>query len=116
VGPRSFKPLELREPELLVGPGKAVRGDACQIAGELGDFDIAYLDPPYNQHRYFTNYHIWETLVAWMLLSTMESHANGLTQETLRRKVSSTSDVRWHQHFVLHRICALAHSHAFLQR
>jgi adenine-specific DNA-methyltransferase len=63
--PRSFKPLELREPELLVGPGKAVRGDACQIAGELGDFDIAYLDPPYNQHRYFTNYHIWETLVAW---------------------------------------------------
>ena len=26
---------------------------------------MAYLDPPYNQHRYFTNYHIWETLVAW---------------------------------------------------
>ncbi|HEU5478672.1 MAG TPA: hypothetical protein VFU90_02515, partial [Candidatus Tumulicola sp.] len=20
---------------------------------------------PYNQHRYFTNYHVWETLVAW---------------------------------------------------
>ena len=31
----------------------------------LGEFDLAYLDPPYNQHRYFTNYHIWETLVAW---------------------------------------------------
>src|SRR5262249_17434841 len=28
-------------------------------------FDLAYLDPPYNQHRYFTNYHVWETLVAW---------------------------------------------------
>ena len=26
---------------------------------------MAYLDPPYNQHRYFTNYHVWETLVAW---------------------------------------------------
>jgi adenine-specific DNA-methyltransferase len=26
---------------------------------------LAYLDPPYNQHRYFTNYHVWETLVAW---------------------------------------------------
>ena len=24
-----------------------------------------YLDPPYNQHRYFTNYHVWETLVRW---------------------------------------------------
>ena len=21
--------------------------------------------PPYNQHRYFTNYHVWETLVRW---------------------------------------------------
>ncbi len=28
-------------------------------------FDLAYLDPPYNQHRYEANYHIWETLVAW---------------------------------------------------
>jgi adenine-specific DNA-methyltransferase len=24
-----------------------------------------YLDPPYNQHRYYTNYHVWETLVRW---------------------------------------------------
>ena len=31
----------------------------------LGHVDLAYLDPPYNQHRYFTNYHVWETLVAW---------------------------------------------------
>jgi adenine-specific DNA-methyltransferase len=63
--PRSFRPLELRAPELLAGPGHAVRGDACDVANELGVFDFAYLDPPYNQHRYFTNYHIWETLVAW---------------------------------------------------
>ncbi len=35
------------------------------MAGALGSFDVAYLDPPYNQHRYFTNYHVWETLVAW---------------------------------------------------
>ncbi len=63
--PRSFRPLELRAPELLAGRGTAVRGDACELAGRLGRFDFAYLDPPYNQHRYFTNYHIWETLVAW---------------------------------------------------
>ena len=31
----------------------------------LGPVDFAYLDPPYNQHRYFTNYHVWETLVRW---------------------------------------------------
>ncbi len=62
---RSARPLELRRPELLAGPGVALRGDACELAGRLGHFDLAYLDPPYNQHRYYTNYHVWETLVAW---------------------------------------------------
>jgi adenine-specific DNA-methyltransferase len=63
--PRSYNPLELRVPELLAGPGRAVRGDAVALAPLIGHFDLAYLDPPYNQHRYFTNYHVWETLVAW---------------------------------------------------
>ncbi len=65
---RSFNPLELRVPELLAGSGHAIHGDAVELAAsssELGHFDLAYLDPPYNQHRYFTNYHVWETLVAW---------------------------------------------------
>lgn len=62
---RSFNKLELREPELLHGPGRTIRADATSIASTLGSFDLAYLDPPYNQHRYFTNYHIYETLVAW---------------------------------------------------
>ncbi|MHB8681688.1 MAG: DNA adenine methylase [Acidimicrobiales bacterium] len=62
---RSYRPLQLRMPELLPGPGRAVRGDACSLVGQLGEFDIAYLDPPYNQHRYDANYHVWETIVAW---------------------------------------------------
>jgi adenine-specific DNA-methyltransferase len=63
--PRSFNELELRRPELIPGSGKAIQGDAVELAPNLGAFDLAYLDPPYNQHRYFANYHIWETLVAW---------------------------------------------------
>jgi adenine-specific DNA-methyltransferase len=63
--PRSFRSLELRVPDLLAGEGRAVRADAVEVAAALGPFDLAYLDPPYNQHRYFTNYHVWETLVAW---------------------------------------------------
>jgi adenine-specific DNA-methyltransferase len=62
---RSHKPLELRVPALVAGLGDALHGDACELVRGLGAFDVAYLDPPYNQHRYFTNYHIWETLVAW---------------------------------------------------
>jgi adenine-specific DNA-methyltransferase len=62
---RSFRPLELRVPELIPGAGHALKGDACDLAAVLGEFDLAYLDPPYNHHRYDSNYHIWETLVAW---------------------------------------------------
>ncbi|MGI9157217.1 MAG: DNA adenine methylase [Marmoricola sp.] len=61
--PRSSRPLILVAPELLAGPGRAVLGDATTLVDELPAVDLAYLDPPYNQHRYFTNYHVWETLV-----------------------------------------------------
>ena len=63
--PRAHNRLQLQPPALLPGAGRAVHGDALTVAGALGSFDVAYLDPPYNQHRYFTNYHVWETLVAW---------------------------------------------------
>jgi len=63
--PRSYLPLTLRVPELLPGAGVARHGDALAVAPTLPPSDLAYLDPPYNQHRYFTNYHVWETLVAW---------------------------------------------------
>ena len=55
----------MRVPDLLDGRGRAIRADAVGVTSTLGEFDLAYLDPPYNQHRYFTNYHIWETLVRW---------------------------------------------------
>jgi adenine-specific DNA-methyltransferase len=63
--PRAEKRMELRVPDLLDGDGAAIRGDALLVTGNLPPVDLAYLDPPYNQHRYFTNYHIWETLVRW---------------------------------------------------
>jgi adenine-specific DNA-methyltransferase len=63
--PRSFLPLSLRVPELLAGPGRSIRADAREAVASIGPVDFAYLDPPYNQHRYFTNYHVWETLIRW---------------------------------------------------
>ena len=64
---RSAQPLVLRVPELIGGPGRAVKGDACALvaSGRLDHVDLAYIDPPYNQHRYDANYHVWETIVAW---------------------------------------------------
>lgn len=63
--PRASNDLELRIPELIPGGGSTVGGDVMQTIDLLPHVDLMYVDPPYNQHRYFTNYHIWETLVRW---------------------------------------------------
>ncbi len=63
--PRSHQDLRLRRPDLLPGTGATVLGDAMTTVDTIAQVDLAYVDPPYNQHRYFANYHIWETLVRW---------------------------------------------------
>jgi len=58
---RAHQPLRLRLPDVLDGEGSA----SCMDAGEAAsryEADVAYLDPPYNQHSYLGNYHVWETL------------------------------------------------------
>lgn len=66
--PRSKNALELRVPAVLPkathGKGAASGLDALEAARVL-DADVAYIDPPYNQHSYIGNYHIWESLVRW---------------------------------------------------
>lgn len=62
---RAFLPLTMRVPALLPKPEgyfKAHCLDALDAAATI-ECDVAYLDPPYNQHSYRGNYHIWETLV-----------------------------------------------------
>ena len=65
--PRALKPLALRVPAVLpraaAGPGRALQLDASAAASI--EADVAYIDPPYNQHSYLGNYHVWETLVRW---------------------------------------------------
>lgn len=63
--PRARAELDLRAPDLIVGRGRTVRGDVMETVDLLPRVDLAYVDPPYNQHRYFANYHVWETLVRW---------------------------------------------------
>jgi len=62
---RSSNGITLQDPGLIRGSGRAILGDALHVVAEIEAVDLAYLDPPYNQHRYFANYHIWETLVRW---------------------------------------------------
>jgi adenine-specific DNA-methyltransferase len=66
--PRALNALELRLPALLprpaAGPSEA-RCEEAELAAAAVACDAAYLDPPYNQHSYLGNYHVWETLVRW---------------------------------------------------
>lgn len=63
--PRASHALELRLPDLLQGAGTAIRQDATTFVegGGTSDVDLTYVDPPYNQHSYFGNYHVWESLM-----------------------------------------------------
>lgn len=64
---RAHSDLNMRLPDLLPtaspGPGQAFHLEAKEAA-KL-EADVAYLDPPYNQHSYLSNYHVWESLVQW---------------------------------------------------
>jgi adenine-specific DNA-methyltransferase len=41
-----------------------LREDASEMARHL-ECDIAYIDPPYNQHQYGSNYHLLNTIALW---------------------------------------------------
>ena len=65
---RSFNDLELRVPDVLsrvaAGKGGATQLDAVDAAKQLSA-DLVYIDPPYNQHPYASNYHVLNSLVLW---------------------------------------------------
>jgi adenine-specific DNA-methyltransferase len=65
---RAHNDIELRVPDVLPrakhGKGQATCLDAIEAA-KLLEADVAYIDPPYNQHSYIGNYHAWESLVRW---------------------------------------------------
>jgi adenine-specific DNA-methyltransferase len=65
--PRALRPLELRLPVLHPRPAAGACHASCADAEDAASLeaDLAYLDPPYNQHSYLRNYHVWETLVRW---------------------------------------------------
>jgi adenine-specific DNA-methyltransferase len=65
---RSNNDLQMRVPDLVKasphGKSLAFRADAKDAVAKM-NVDLMYLDPPYNQHSYLGNYHIWESLVLW---------------------------------------------------
>lgn len=68
---RILSNIELRLPVFCDNgqDNRSYRMDAQLLAAELrktgSPLDIAYLDPPYNQHPYGSNYHVLNTVALW---------------------------------------------------
>jgi len=68
---RILSEISLRPPVLYDNglPNSAFGMDAQTLADTLKangeEIDIAYLDPPYNQHPYGSNYHVLNTIALW---------------------------------------------------
>ena len=75
--------IELEMPCLTHGSAEACREDAQSLASRLGREGraarIAYLDPPYNQHQYGSNYHLLNTIARFdrPKVSTLPRAENG---------------------------------------
>ena len=66
---RSYKKIQLKVPDMVDNiegnTYKAYQMDSNTLVKILDPVDIIYIDPPYNQHSYLANYHIWESLCIW---------------------------------------------------
>ena len=61
---RILQKIALKKPVLsgYISDVTVFREDANELAKRLKGLDIAYLDPPYNQHSYGSNYHLLNTI------------------------------------------------------
>ncbi len=64
---RILAPIRMQVPQLIDSdfPVHVFRKDANLLVKEMDPVDIAYLDPPYNQHQYGSNYHMLNTIARW---------------------------------------------------
>lgn len=59
----AYRPLQLRpHPHVRGNHCSAARRDACAAVEDAGEFDLLYLDPPYNSRQYAGYYHIPELI------------------------------------------------------
>jgi len=63
---RIMTPLVMEIPRFWDNGSKneILREDAAEAVGEI-KADIVYVDPPYNQHQYGSNYHLLNTIALW---------------------------------------------------
>lgn len=76
---RILAPIELETPvtSLARGSHRVYQEDANCLATMIDEFDLVYIDPPYNQHPYGSNYFMLNLLVDYKR-PTEVSHVSGI--------------------------------------
>ncbi len=79
---RIFGKIELKEPIFsnFESDLQIFQKDAVELSKELKNLDVAYLDPPYNQHPYGSNYFMLN-LILKNQLDVEVSKVSGITQD-----------------------------------
>ena len=79
---RIYGRIELKEPVFsnFNSHVEIYKKDAVELSGELGKIDVAYLDPPYNQHPYGSNYFMLNLIIK-NRLDVGVSRISGITQD-----------------------------------
>ncbi|MBP5251236.1 MAG: DNA adenine methylase [Treponema sp.] len=80
--PRIFGKIELKKPVFsnFESELELFKKDAVQLSKELKGLDVTYLDPPYNQHPYGSNYFMLNLILKNKIESEM-SRVSGITQD-----------------------------------
>lgn len=80
--PRIFGKIELKEPVFsnFESDLQIFQKNAVELSNEIKNLDIAYLDPPYNQHPYGSNYFMLN-LILKNQLDVEISKISGITQD-----------------------------------
>jgi len=81
---RILAPIELHYPPLIDSPFPChvFKENANELAKDLRGIDIAYLDPPYNQHQYGSNYFMLNTIAKWDFIAPgLELNGSGRLKE-----------------------------------
>ena len=88
---RIMKKIELHFPVLIDSKAHVhvFQENANELARKLKGIDIAYLDPPYNQHQYGSNYHLLNTIAKWdKIPAPLDLNSKGI----LKRKAAIRED------------------------
>lgn len=74
-------------------PYTVLQGDAADVARQLPELDLAYLDPPYNQHPYGSNYFMLNLLTTYKRPQEL-SRVSGIPKEWNRSDYNARHSVQ----------------------